>query len=116
LVRVTSTLIISGDDMKLRYLFSLIYLILLLLSFIVPRLGDYLFILIAPVAIPIGYLSDAIGGPRDTAVPAMIAGLGQFYLLGLILYKMVRSLKNQPTEFDGPSKIAEKKASRDARP
>lgn len=69
--------------MKKRYLFPIIYLVLLCLAFIIPGMGDYLMVLTYPVDIPIFFISLALGGPRDTAIPAFIAGIGQFYLIGV---------------------------------
>ena len=67
-----------------KYWFPLIYAVLLACSLIVPVLGDLAVVLAYPVGIPIFFASMALGGPRDTAVPTMIAGLAQFFIIGVI--------------------------------
>lgn len=62
----------------------MVYIALLALSFVIPGLGDYVVVLIWPVVIPIFKLSIALGGPRDVAIIGFIAGIGQFFLLGLL--------------------------------
>ena len=98
--------------MKIRYVLPAVFLLLLAMAFVVPGLGDYLIVLIWPVTIPLGFLSDALGGPRYIGIIGFLAGAGQFYVIGLIIDVIFRWLKKQPSEFDGLSKIAEKKARR----
>ena len=75
---------------------------MLAISFVLPGLGDYVIVLIWPVTIPLTLISVAIGGPRDIGLMGFIAGVGQFYVIGLVLDLIVRWLKNQPDEEGSP--------------
>ena len=101
--------------MKLRYLFPLVFLALLGASFVIPQLGDFLYVLIAPVSIPILYLSIVFNGPRDTFPFPEIATIGVLYLLGLVGDRVLGWLKSQPETFERPSKLGESKTIEDSK-
>lgn len=72
-------------------------------------------VLIWPVTIPLTHLSFVLGGPRDIGVIGLIAGLCQFYLIGLIIDLVADWLRRQPTEFDSDAKIFKEKHRRNKR-
>ncbi len=85
--------------MKKKYLFPLIYLVLLALSYVVPGMGDYVVILTYPVIMPIFFLSLWLGGPRDPVIADFIASFGQFFVLGAIWDAVAARLKKAASSF-----------------
>jgi hypothetical protein len=69
--------------MKKRYLFPLIYILLLALSFAIPKLSDVLFVFCESImAFIILYISIAFDGPVDTTYIVILATVVQFFLIG----------------------------------
>lgn len=68
--------------LKKRYLFPLIFLLILGLSFLIPPLFGVIFILGLPSAILIDSISNSVGGPKDTSYLILIGDLIQFFLIG----------------------------------
>ncbi len=70
--------------MKKRFLFPLIYLILLGISFVIPFVFPVFFLLTVPSILIVNLISDAMGGPVDTTYFVFLGGVLQFFLLGYL--------------------------------
>lgn len=90
--------------LKKRFLFPLIYIVLFALSFVVPRLGDVLFVFCESlISILFLGITIAIGGPKavhdlvgiDLYYLVILGTIIQFFLLGYLWDITVEWFRNK---------------------
>lgn len=86
--------------MQKRYLLPILLLVAGMVSFAFPPLFSILLILTSPAVLSVLTISEALGGPRDTMVPAVILSFVQFFLIGLAWDKIEQKIRSRAGKLD----------------